>query len=159
MKKLSTVLLLSLGICSAQAANAPAAADSGITIFRGQWIFLQNSAQYCAEKVPAMKREFERAREHAEARMEQAELTVLDETRGNREGYKPLFEKYSSSWIKYADELVAALKKQNAARACPDLLGNWQAADTGQVLEDWRGFVERNGPVPQVGTKSDTAMP
>jgi deoxyribodipyrimidine photolyase len=152
MNRLLTVLLLGLCACGAQTAEPPSAPEipEYIQVFRGQWLFLNSSTAFCAEQVPAMKREFERARDHAQGQMEKAETIVQGETAKNSGGYKPVFATYASSWTKYAGELVAAIKRQNAATACPDLLANWQAADADQILEDWRGFMERNGPVPQV---------
>ncbi len=157
MNRLSIALLLSLCMCSTQAAQAPAAAEAAsiFRIFHGQWTFLKNSTAFCAEQVPAMKRDFERARGNVEEQMERAETIVMEETKGNREGFKPLFDTYSGAWTKYANELVAGLKKQDPRKACPDLLSNWQAADAEQILEDWRGFVDRSEPVPQVGVKSE----
>ncbi len=152
MNKPVVILLLGLGACIAQAAESPAApeAPDSIRIFRGQWTFMSTSTAFCAEQVPTLKNSLREARGLAEEQMAKAEAIVLEETADSREGYKPYFDQYASMWSRYAGELLAAVKRQDPGKACPDLLANWQAVDADLILEDWHDFVERNGPAPRV---------
>jgi len=159
MNRLPTILLLAISCCAVHAADAPPAAEDTfqVKVFRGQLAFMNSSIDFCTAQVPALKDGFADARDHAEEQIEQAEATVLDEAADNKLGYQPFFDMYAAGWSKYADQLLAALKRQDAHTACPDLLSNWQTTEADQVLEDWRNFVERSGPIPRV--KSPDANP
>ena len=59
-----------------------------------------------------------------------------------------MLEAYLASWKKNADDLVAALQKQNPATACPTLRDNWASMEAAVVVEDWEMFFDRNHPEP-----------
>lgn len=133
--------------CAAQGGQAPDSAQaSGIQVLRGQWLFLKSSTAFCVEKVPAMKGALDNARDHAEETIARAERRIAIETDGREATYKPLIEAYAGTWTEYAETLIDGLKRQDAAKACPTLLDNWQAADVDLILEDWQGFLDRNAP-------------
>lgn len=139
--------LLAPAIHAAQPPPATQAPASGTTMaLRGQMLFLKSSTAFCIEKVPSLKAAFEDARDRAQQQMHRAEAMIQQEAKQQPELFRPLLETYAGTWNKYADTLVDSLKRQDAAKACPTLLENWQSADVELILEDWRGFVERSLP-------------
>jgi len=147
--------LLALCACAARAADAPPADGDAVKIFRGQLAFMNSSIDFCVAQLPAMKDAFDDARDHAGEQIGRAEASLLAEAADNKLGYQPFFDTYAANWSKYAGQLLAALKRQDAKAACPDLLGNWQSTDADLVLEDWRSFIQRSGPIPLLGSPVD----
>ena len=146
MKTLPIALVLGLALGTVHAA-APQPAEpvaSGIMVLRGQWDFLNSSMAFCAAKLPAMKAEFASAHDRAEYQMRVAEDVIQQAVVNHRAYYKPYFDTYTNGWIKYARTLEQTFEQQDPAQACPTLLSSWAATDADQILEDWRGFVERN---------------
>jgi hypothetical protein len=103
------------------------------------------------ERVPSMRDAFLDVREQAAGVILRAENIIVGEARDNTAGFQPVFDKYTSAWLKLTDNLMATLKKQPPPGACEQMLANWQSADVDLVLEDWRVYIQRNGPVPRVG--------
>jgi hypothetical protein len=160
MNRLPIALLYALALGVARAADAPAADPpaNGIMVLRGQWNFLNSSVAFCVAKVPAMKAEFDAAHDHAEYEMRRADDTIQQAAANHKAFYQPYFDSYTGGWIKYARTLQQSFERQDPTQACPSLLSSWQDTDADQILEDWRGYVERNGitpppdePVPLVG--------
>lgn len=160
MNRLPLALLLGLAASVAGAAETQPAdpAANGIMVLRGQWNFLNSSVGFCVEKVPAMKAQFTAAHDHAEYEMRRADDTIQQAAADHQTFYKPYFDTYTSGWIKYAQTLLQSFERQDPVQACPSLLSSWQDTDADQILEDWHGFVQRNGitappddPVPTGG--------
>jgi hypothetical protein len=150
VKSLHAIALLLLCACACGA--EPQAADGpGVRVLRGQWDYLDESTRYCMERVPSMRDAFLDVREQAAGVIERAENIIVGEARGNTAGFQPVFDMYTSAWLKLTGNLMASLKKQPPSGACEQMLANWQSADVDLVLEDWRIYIQRNGPVPHLG--------
>lgn len=148
MKHLPVIALCVLCTC-ARGAEPQATQEPPVRVLRGQWNYLDESTRYCIERVPSMRDAFLDVREQAAQSILRAENIIVGEARDDEPSFKPLFDMYTGAWLKLTDNLMATLKKQPPAGACEQMLANWQSADVDLVLEDWRIYIQRNGPVPR----------
>jgi hypothetical protein len=147
---LRIALLLVLQAAATHAAEAPPQAEAApaITALRGQWNFLNSSIELCTLRVPALKAELQEARAHAQSEMRKAEAAILQEVADNPGRLQRYLDLYVANWSTYGTQQAESMKRQDAGKACPVLLANWQAADAELMLEDWGLFLERNIPQP-----------
>jgi hypothetical protein len=136
-----------LFLCAVQSAMAVSAEQEVVSVdLQGQRKFLDASIAFCIDKVPALKSELTRAREIAARELGKAEDLIASGIRPTIKQDRPLLEAFLASWKKNADDLVAALKKQNPATACPTLRDNWASMEADVIVEDWQMYLDRNRP-------------
>ena len=135
-----------LGLCGAVLAAEPARTEDLTVTLQGQRNFLNGSIAFCNEHVPAMQAQLARAQELAEREIGKAEDIIAKAIAPTIMQDKPYLDRFLAMWKKNGDDLVAALKKQDAVRACPTLRDNWEAVTAEVMVEDWENYLFANQP-------------
>jgi hypothetical protein len=147
MGQFTAIYGILLGICVGVArAAVPATAVSAPVMLDGQRKFLDASIALCIERVPALRAELASARNHAEPQIRKAEGIIGEQLAASAVPVRALLDRYVATWRRNADDLLEALKNQNAKDACPTLRDNWLAMEADIILEDWQNFLDGNLP-------------